>query len=75
MAAVGCSVISFSTTDIADAWANLAEVYTQYIPLLQLGLVDDIDGWISEFDSMAEAAGLDEVKAAIADQLNAYFAE
>ncbi len=66
---------SFSTTDIADAWANLGEVYTQYIPLLQLGLVDDIDGWISEFDSMAEAAGLDEVKAAIADQLNAYFAE
>ena len=66
---------AFSTTDIVDAWANLGEVYTQYIPLLQLGLVDDIDGWLNEFMSMAESAGLQEVKDSLAAQLNAYFAK
>ena len=64
---------AFSTTDIADSWANLGEVYTQYIPLLQLGLVDDIDGWLSEFQTMAEAAGLQEVKDSLSAQLTAYF--
>ena len=64
---------AFSTTNISDAWASLSEIYTQYIPLLQLGLTDDIDGWLGEFQSMAETAGLDEIKAEIADQLNAYF--
>ena len=64
---------AFSTTNIADAWANLSEVYTQYIPLLQLGLVDDIDGWLAEFMSMADSAGLQEVKDSVAAQLTAYF--
>lgn len=64
---------AFSTTNIADAWASLSEVYTQYIPLLQLGLADDIDGWLEEFYSMADAAGLEEVKAEVASQLTAYF--
>ena len=64
---------TFSTTDISDAWASLGEVYTQYIPLLQLGLADDIDGWLDEFFDMAEAAGLDEIKESVAAQLTAYF--
>lgn len=64
---------SFSTTNVSDAWASLSEVYTQYIPLLQLGLTDDVDSWLAEFDSMAEAAGLEEVKAELASQLTAYF--
>lgn len=64
---------AFSTTNISDAWASLSEIYTQYIPLLQLGLTDDIDGWLNEFYDMAEAAGLQEVKDEMASQLNAYF--
>lgn len=64
---------SFSTTNISDAWASLSEVHTQYIPLLQLGLADDIDGWLAEFNSMAEAAGLQEIKEEMASQLNAFF--
>lgn len=64
---------AFSTTNIADAWASVSEVYTQYIPLLQLGLVDDIDGWLAEFNSMAEAAGMEEIKAELAAQLTAYY--
>ncbi len=64
---------AFSTTEITDAWSALGEVYTQYIPLVQLGLVDDLDGWMEEFAIEAEAAGLDEIKAALAEQLNAYF--
>ena len=64
---------AFSTTEISDAWSALGEVYTQYIPLVQLGLVDDLDGWMEEFAIEAEAAGLDEIKAALAEQLNAYF--
>jgi putative aldouronate transport system substrate-binding protein len=64
---------AFSTTGITDAWSAMGETYTQFIPLVQLGLVDDLDGWMEEFMIEAEAAGLDEIKAAIADQLNAYF--
>ena len=64
---------AFSTTEISDAWSALGEVYTQYIPLVQLGLVDDLDSWMEEFAIEAEAAGLDEIKAALAEQLNAYF--
>lgn len=65
---------SFSTTNIADEWASLSEVYTQYIPLLQLGLAEDIDSWLEEFAVMAEAAGLETIKEDIAAQVNAYFA-
>lgn len=64
---------AFSTTNISDAWASLSEIYTQYIPLLQLGLTDDIDSWLDEFYTMADAAGLPEIKEEVAAQLNAYF--
>ncbi len=64
---------AFSTTNIADAWASLSEVYTQYIPLLQLGLVEDAEGWLAEFNTMAEAAGLEDIKAELAAQLTAFF--
>lgn len=66
---------AFSTTNVSDAWASLSEIYTQYIPLLQLGLTDDIDSWLNEFYDMAEAAGLSEIKEELATQLNAFFEE
>lgn len=64
---------SFSTTDVSDEWAAMADVETQYVPLLQLGLVDDIDATIEEFDAQAEAAGIETIKEETVEQLNAYF--
>ena len=66
---------AFSTTDVSDAWAAMTDVKTQYVPLLQLGLADDIDSTIAELDAQAQAAGIDEIKQAMADQLTAYFSE
>jgi len=66
------SGFSFSTTAIADSWANLNEAYTTYVPLLQLGLVDDIDSWLSEFLNAAESAGLEAIKTEVKRQFTAY---
>ena len=68
------ATFAFSTTEISDAWSAMGEVYTQYIPSVQLGLIDDLDDWLEEFEAEAEAAGIDEIKAAIAEQLTEYFA-
>jgi putative aldouronate transport system substrate-binding protein len=62
------SGLSISMTSIADSWANLNEVYKTYIPLLQLGLVEDIDGWLAEFMKAADTAGLAKVKEEIGRQ-------
>ena len=64
---------SFSTANVTDQWANLREIWTTYIPILQLGLTDDVDSWLNSFLSNAEASGLDEIKEDIARQLNEYF--
>ena len=68
------ATFAFSTTEISDAWSAMGEVYTQYIPSVQLGLIDDLDDWLEEFEAEAEAAGIDEIKAALAEQLTEYFA-
>lgn len=63
---------TFATTNVSDQWANLREVWTTYIPILQLGLIDDVDGWINKFLAEAEACGVDEIKEELARQLNDY---
>ena len=52
--------------------ANLQSVYTQYVPLLDLGLVEDVEKTLDEFNKQAEAAGLQKIIEEAKSQMAAY---
>ena len=54
--------------------ANLQNVYIQYVPLLDLGLVDDVEGTIAKFQEQAERAGMQKIMDEVKTQLDAFFA-
>ena len=64
------TAFSFDDSNVKNELANLQSVYTQYAPLLDLGLVDDVEKTLADFNKQAEAAGLqkilDEAKAQVA---------
>lgn len=64
------AAFSFDDTNVKNELANLKSVYTQYVPLLDLGLTDDVEKTLAEFNKQAEAAGMqkimDEAKAQLA---------
>lgn len=68
------AAFSFDDAKVKNELANLQSVYTQYVPLLDLGLVEDVEATLAEFNKQAEAAGLqkitDEVKTQIATYLD-----
>lgn len=66
------AAFSFDDTNVKNELANLKSVYTQYIPLLDLGLVDDVEGTLADFQKQAEAAGLDKIMEEAKTQLTAY---
>lgn len=51
----------FDDANVKNELANLQSVYTQYVPLLDLGLVDDVETTLKEFNQKAEEAGLEKV--------------
>ena len=63
------AAFSFCSTEISGAWHALDGVYTACIPFVQLCLTEDLSGWLKEFDAEADAAGFNEIKAAITEQL------
>ncbi len=68
------AAFSFDDTNVKNELANLKNVYTQYIPLLDLGLVEDVDATLEEFQKQAQAAGIDKVLEEAKTQLTAYLA-
>lgn len=68
------AAFSFDDTNVKNELANLQSVYTQYVPLLDLGLVDDVETTLAEFNEKAKAAGIEkimeEVKTQMADYLS-----
>lgn len=66
------AAFSFDDTNVKNELANLKNVYTQYIPLLDLGLVEDVDATLAEFHKQAQAAGMDKVLEEVKTQLAAY---
>ena len=40
---------------------NLNNAKTKYVPLLDLGLIEDVDATLQEFNDQAEGAGLEKV--------------
>lgn len=67
------AAFSFDDTNVKNELANLQSVYTQYAPLLDLGLVEDVDKTLEEFNKQAEAAGLAKIMEEAKAQLAAYF--
>ena len=60
---------------IKNEITNMNNTVMKYIPLLDLGLVDDIEGTLSEFQEQAEAAGLDKIRAEVQRQVSLYLEE
>ena len=68
------AAFSFDDTNVKTEMANLQNVYIQYVPLLDLGLVDDVEGTIAKFQEQAERAGMQKIMDEVKTQLDAFFA-
>ena len=66
------AAFSFDDTNVKNELANLQSVYTQYAPLLDLGLVEDVEKTLEEFNKQAEAAGLQKILEEAKTQMAAY---
>lgn len=66
------AAFSFDDSKVKNELANLKNVYTQYIPLLDLGLVDDVEATLEEFQKQAEAAGLEKILEEAKAQISAF---
>lgn len=66
------AAFSFDDTNVKNELANLRSVYTQYVPLLDLGLVEDVEKTLAEFNRQAEAAGLSKIVEEAKAQMKAY---
>ncbi len=67
------ATFAFDDTNVKNELANLQSVYTQYVPLLDLGLVDDVDETLKKFKKQAELAGLDKITAEVKKQAQEHF--
>lgn len=66
------AAFSFDDANVKNELANLQSVYTQYVPLLDLGLVEDVEKTLAEFNKQAEAAGLQKILVEAKKQVAAY---
>lgn len=66
------AAFSFDDSNVKNELANLNSVYTQYVPLLDLGLVEDVEKTLEEFNRQAEAAGLQKILDEAKTQVAAY---
>jgi putative aldouronate transport system substrate-binding protein len=66
------AAFSFDDTKVKNELASLQSVYTQYVPLLDLGLVEDVEGTLAEFNKQAEAAGMQKIMDEVKIQMTAY---
>jgi putative aldouronate transport system substrate-binding protein len=64
----------FDETPVKPELAAISEVCSQYVPMIELGLVDDVDATLAEFNDKCKVAGLDTVFAEVKNQYNAYLA-
>ncbi|MGF7143540.1 putative aldouronate transport system substrate-binding protein [Anaerotaenia torta] len=66
------AAFSFNDANVKNELASLQSVYTQYAPLLDLGLVEDVEKTLAEFNKQAEAAGLQKIMDEVKVQVAAY---
>lgn len=69
------ATFAFDNSNVQNELANLQSVYTQYIPLLDLGLVDDVEATLAEFQKQAELAGLSKIQEEVQRQIQEFVGE
>ena len=62
----------FDDTAVKSELAAMNEVCSQYVPMLELGLVDDVQATINELNEKCKTAGLEKVQQEFLDQYTAY---
>lgn len=62
-------------SSIKNEITNMNNTVMKYIPLLDLGLVEDIDKTLADFQKQAEAAGLDKIENEVKRQVSQYLEE
>lgn len=62
----------FDDSSVKSELAALSEVCSQYVPLLELGLVDDVSSSLAELNSKCETAGLEKLKEEFIRQYTEY---
>jgi putative aldouronate transport system substrate-binding protein len=62
----------FDDTNVKSELAAISEVCSQYIPLLELGLVDNVESTLTELNTKCETAGLEKVTEEFKAQWAAY---
>lgn len=65
---------TFDSSEYTAELGAIANVISQYLPVLNTGLAVDLDAQISEFQTALKNAGIDDVIAANQAQLDAYLA-
>ncbi|MDD3411958.1 MAG: ABC transporter substrate-binding protein [Eubacteriales bacterium] len=64
----------FDETPVKPELAAISDLCSQYVPMLELGLVDDVQASLDEFNSQCERAGLNTVLEEVKAQFNTYLA-
>lgn len=62
----------FDDSAVKSELAALGEVCSQYVPLLELGLVEDVQASLDELNKKCETAGLSRLKEEVIKQYTAY---
>lgn len=62
----------FDDTNVKSELAAISEVCSQYIPLLELGLVDNVESALTDLNTKCETAGLEKVTEEFKTQWAAY---
>ena len=62
----------FDDASVKSELAAMNEVCSQYVPLLELGLLDDVEGTLAELNSKCETAGAEKLKEEFISQFTAY---
>lgn len=62
----------FDDTNVKNEIAALSELSSQYVPMIELGLVDDADSTVDEFNQKCQQAGSEKVLDEFKSQYTAY---
>lgn len=62
----------FDDSGVKNELAALGEVCSQYVPLLELGLAEDVQATLDELNKKCETAGLSKLKEEVTAQYTAY---